>query len=592
MKRFLGLWTLAGLLMLTLPSVSAQTAATQSLPPKMEVVLKSANPDQIDLIQSLKKDVSLVHIEKDEYQAQTDFLYKRAETEIRNALRAKGYYSVSIQPSIIRTPDSTRASFEIDAGAPVKIRKLDLQILGEGKDLFAWRHYQQFELSLKSGDRLSHQNYQDTLRELSNIAINEGFIDMRFDRREFKVYPSEYIADIHIHLNTQNAYQFGEIEFSGSEQIQPYLLKRYIEIEPGEKFNRDRLSELQKQLINSRYFSMVRIEPKFQQTESRQIPVEIQLEDNPPHRYNVGGGYGSDTGARLVLGFENRLVNRQGHNYQIDSIVGERHQSFQINYRIPGFRPARQTWNLGAISESTQSDSLSITRSALTPEYIYQLDEEWRLSSFVSLEMESFQYDRKTKEFNQALLFGINVQKRKTNNEAYPTQGYRHNAGFRISSDSFFSDSEFIQLDFSTRFVYSPLDFWRLHARGQTALTLAQSQSLIPASYRYLLGGESLRGFEFESIGIASADGSIEGARNMLQGSLETDYRLTNYFGGGLFIDAGQVFETTLPDHLLIGAGFGLRSFIPVGTIKLDIAWPISEKEVDWRLHFSIGLDL
>lgn len=154
------------------------------------------------------------------------------------------------------------------------------------------------------------------------------------------------------------------------------------------------------------------------------------------------------------------------------------------------------------------------------------------------------------------------------------------------------SDSQFAQLELGTRKVFSLMEFWRLHLRVKTTLTFADKDQVIPASYLTLLGGENLRGYKFESIGIEGDADSIVGARDSISGSIETDYRITQYFGLGLFTDAGQVFDNEKSGDLKVGAGFGLRGYTPVGMAKLDIAWPVSEEERPWRIHFSLGFDL
>jgi translocation and assembly module TamA len=40
------------------------------------------------------------------------------------------------------------------------------------------------------------------------------------------------------------------------------------------------------------------------------------------------------------------------------------------------------------------------------------------------------------------------------------------------------------------------------------------------------------------------------------------------------------------------GSGTGVRWQTPVGPIRLDIAWAITEPDNPWRIHFNIGPDL
>lgn len=568
-------------------SLIANSAFAQ---PKIEVRIEHNASNQTELLRLLRANLSLTHLETDTYPAQTNFLFGRAETELLNTLKTQGYYQARIQSELTRSDEVTRATFKIDLGSAVKIRQLDIQISGPGKDLRIWQQYRQFDLRLKIGQIFKHDDYSATLRDLTNLALDQGYMDADFEQRVFRVYPHENAVDIQIHLQTAAPYQFGEVHFIGNQALDSQYLSKFVEFRLGDNYQRDELSDLQKSLIDSGYFGLVRIEPQFADQQDGAIPIQVTLEDNLRHRYNLGGGFGSDTGARLLFGFENRLVNQQGHNYQVESVIGERAQSFDINYRIPGERPSKQSWNLGLGWEATQSSNLKRSRTAFTPEYVYQIDRYWRLNPFVSLETETYRYQDQADETSQTLLSGVNLQKRWVNDESYPSSGYRLNTGVRLANKQVLSDTEFLQLELGARGVVSPLDFWRFHARSRLVMTSASESENLPATYRYLLGGENLRGYGFETIGIETDTGLV-GAKNMISGSVETDYRFSKYLGMAVFSDAGQVFDSE-PDGFKVGAGFGLRGFTPVGTAKLDIAWPISEDRQDWRLHFSIGLDL
>ncbi|WP_051678568.1 autotransporter assembly complex protein TamA [Thiomicrospira pelophila] len=565
-------------------------ASSVSAQPNIEVQIKHNASNKTELLNELSANLSISHLKNDAYPAQTNFLFERGETELLNTLKTQGYYQAQIQSELERLEEVTRAKFEIDLGSTVKIRKLDLQILGPGSDLRIWQQYRQFDLRLKVGQVFKHQDYRATLRDLTNLALDQGYMDADFEQRVFRVYPHEKAVDIQIHLNTDMPYQFGEVNFIGNQALDDDFLAKFVEFQPGESYQRDALSDLQKSLIDSGYFGLVRIEPQFADEQDGAIPIQVELEDNLRHRYNMGGGFGSDTGARLLFGFENRRVNQQGHNYQIESVIGERAQSFDINYRIPGQRPSKQSWNIGLGWEATQSSNLKRYRTAFMPEYVYQIDRFWRLNPFISLETETYRYQEQPDETSQTLLSGVNIQKRWVNDEAYPSSGYRLDSGLRIASKQVLSDTEFLQLELGARGVVSPIDFWRFHARVRTVITATNAPETLPATYRYLLGGENLRGYGFETIGIETDTGLV-GAKNMMLGSIETDYRFSKYLGVGAFSDAGQVFDDQ-PNEFKVGAGLGLRGFTPVGTAKLDVAWPISEDQSDWRLHFSIGLDL
>lgn len=572
---------------------SQESTLAEGTAPKLEVTVKLSKEASDELIKKVTGEISLGHLKNDEYPAQTDFLYKRASDELLNVLKALGYYQPKVSSQLERKAGVTQAAFKIELGEPVKVRNIDIVIAGEGKDLPIWRQFLKFELKLRKGAVFKHSDYSGTVSALTNIAINEGYMDAEYTQRDFKVYPHLNAVDIHLHLNTQNAYQFGKVRFEGSDNVSQDFLNRFVEFAPGDTYRQADINALQKSLIDSNYFGLIRVSPQYSAQKERRIPIEVELEDSLKHRYEMGGGYGSDTGARVLFSFENRLMNRHGHNYQVESLFGQDSQNFNFNYRIPGKRPASQHWNSGLKYEATQSDILSRSVTALTGDYQYQINPEWLVNPFVSLEVEDFTYESEPKINTRTLLVGLNLKNRWVNNEAYPTDGFNHHATLRASIDNLISESRFIQLELSSRKVYSLREFWRLHTGFKTILTKTDGdQQVLPATYLSLLGGETLRGYKFESIGIKKSDGTTMGAKNSFLATLETDYRITQYVGAGLFTDIGQAFDDWDSEDWKIGAGVGLRGYTPVGMAKLDIAWPVSEKERPWRLHFSLGFDL
>ena len=104
---------------------------------------------------------------------------------------------------------------------------------------------------------------------------------------------------------------------------------------------------------------------------------------------------------------------------------------------------------------------------------------------------------------------------------------------------------------------------------------------ILPANQRfYAGGGDSIRGYAFQSVGPQSfrvEPGNIErvprGGRSLfvLNGALRAKF--TETLGAVVFIDGGNAYDDSFPDSvgdLQWAAGFGARYFTAVGPIRLD----------------------
>ena len=51
-----------------------------------------------------------------------------------------------------------------------------------------------------------------------------------------------------------------------------------------------------------------------------------------------------------------------------------------------------------------------------------------------------------------------------------------------------------------------------------------------------------------------------------------------------MFVDGGNAFDTLI-EPFKVGAGVGIRWISPVGPVRLDFAWAVSEPDRPFRLH-------
>ena len=117
----------------------------------------------------------------------------------------------------------------------------------------------------------------------------------------------------------------------------------------------------------------------------------------------------------------------------------------------------------------------------------------------------------------------------------------------------------------------------------------------IPANWRfYAGGGGSVRGYAFNSLGPAVFWGPVVGGRSLFESSAELRIRVTDTIGVVPFIDAGNAFESSLPNFsapLYTAVGLGLRYYTAIGPIRADLAFPLEHRAGSHpvALYVSIG---
>ncbi|MEP6574551.1 MAG: BamA/TamA family outer membrane protein, partial [Gemmatimonadota bacterium] len=84
---------------------------------------------------------------------------------------------------------------------------------------------------------------------------------------------------------------------------------------------------------------------------------------------------------------------------------------------------------------------------------------------------------------------------------------------------------------------------------------------------------------------------NVIGGSSLLVGSIEADWRFLPRFAIAAFTDAGNAFSGS-PLSLQQGAGMGVRWISPIGLIRVDGAFAVSQPGTPFRLHVGIGPDL
>jgi len=134
----------------------------------------------------------------------------------------------------------------------------------------------------------------------------------------------------------------------------------------------------------------------------------------------------------------------------------------------------------------------------------------------------------------------------------------------------------------------------RIQTRAEIGTTWVDDFDLYPTSLRFFAGGDSsVRGYTYESLGPLNDDGVVVGGKHVFTSSFEYNRRVTESWVLAGFVDAGNAYDDEL-DHLYVGTGFGFRWLAPFGSLRVDMAWPISENPEmsDYHIHVGFGATL
>lgn len=512
-----------------------------------------------------------------------------ADGRISEALRALGHYRGQWQvDSELVESDSPcwRVRVSLEPGEPVLVGDMTVRVEGEGAADPRFTRYLA-TLPLAPGQRLDHGAYEAIKAGLVEHARAAGYVEGRFSRRVLRVDTARNRADIALVYDSGPRYRFGAVHY-GDSPLDESLQRRFLTLAPGEPYEAGKLIETQSNLINSQYFADVSVDQAPPDRERREIAVSIRTEPRARYETTAGAGFSTDTGPRLGYSLANRRVNGAGDTYRLSSQLSPVQSNLGFQYEQPGANPLREKtqWSTGWQREDTdtaRSDSFRAEVALITAG-----DSGWLRTLSLKYLFEDFEIAGE-RTSSMLLMPGIGWSKSRANDPRHPTRGWRLGGALRGAVAGLASDLTLGQAELDGKLIL-PLAGGRLLTRAGLAATALDDFAQLPASLRFFAGGDnSVRGFDYQSLGPRDSAGEVVGGKHRLTASVEYDRRVWRDFALAAFLDAGTAFDTR-DFNLHQGAGFGVRWFSPIGPIRVDFAFPLEEG--GFRLHLSMGPDL
>ncbi|MFO7592911.1 MAG: autotransporter assembly complex family protein [Pseudomonadota bacterium] len=515
-------------------------------------------------------------------------LHSKAPQEIEQALEPFGYYRVAVEAELKEAESGWQAAYHIDPGPPLPVTAIDVTVSGEAAEDPA------FDTLLESpplavGDTFNHSVYEQWKRDLQRLADERGYFDAAFSRHRVLVDLETYDANIELQMASGPRYRFGPVNISGDLKIDEERVRRFITFKAGEPYSATKLLQLQEGLYGSDYFARVDIRAEHEAVQDRRVPIALQLTMNKRTRYQIGLGYGTDTGPRVSIGMERRYVNRRGHRFSTKLGLSELEDKLSAEYVIPLKRIASDRVVIRSHYNSTHTEDIDST--ALS----FGAGKEttrgrWFRSYFLNFLQEEF--DIGLQSGDARLLMPTLAWSRLSTDDVLNTvRGSRIGLELRGARDGVVSNTSLARAHLNGKIIRS-IGEGRFLVRSALGTSWAPEFDNLPPSVRFFAGGDhSVRGYAYQSLGPEDAEGNVIGGKHLLTGSVEYEHRMGEKWRSAIFIDAGNAFADYEGD-LEQGAGIGIRRRLPIGWLRVDIAQAFTAEGKPWRLHITLGPDL
>ena len=450
--------------------------------------------------------------------------FRAVDKEVRLALEPFGYYEPTIDKSLSTDDECWSATVTIDPGVPVALRNVDISIMAPPDDALVFSDLDGTR-SLVAGAQFRHGDYESFKETLQIRAAERGYVEAAFSENVVDVWPDERAADISLQYDTGPRYDFGEIRID-EDFIENSLVRAFLEFDEGMPYDSRLLNQAYTDLSVSGYFSRIELLPLLDEAHDGKIPVSVSVEPADRIEYTVGAGFSTDTGPRFRAGYQNRRLNPKGHRFKADLDVSPVIQGLTAEHRRPMADPRTEWLSYTAALTREDNDTFKEELARVGFRRSKRISSRWLRTLSLDLSYERFEVSAET-ERTRLVLPGVSYDHRRADRDIFPTKGRRLTLRLSGTGEFLGSSTSFLQTTVSGRFVHSLSSTTRLLARASVGVTAKSEFSELPPSVRFFAGGdESVRGFDYDSLGPKDDLGNVIGGSNLLTASIEIERQL------------------------------------------------------------------
>ncbi|QIQ86958.1 autotransporter assembly complex family protein [Erythrobacter sp.] len=424
---------------------------------------------------------------------------------------------------------------------------------------------------------------------------------------------------------------FGGIETSGDLAFGAEHIAEIARFERGEPYDSRMLNDLRKALVATGLFDTVAVYPQptgEEAGEGREYArIRVEQDAGPPRTIAGNAGFGTGRGFSVEGSWTHRNLFPPEGALSVRALAGTQEQAVGASFRRSNAGRRDRTFEItadalrsdfeafqaltGRIAALVRYDSTPIWQKRITYAYgarlIISSEEDFNDRSLL-LRRRLFKIVGLTGQL------GYDT----TDSLLDPTEGFRLTALVEPEG-SFEQDfTPYVRAQFDGSAYYPAGDSLVLAGRVRLGTIQGIDRfSLAPSRRFYAGGGGSVRGFGFQELGprlrVVNPNfpdpGEIEpgtdpedlpdpfvfrpiGGRSLFEAAAEVRYRFGDY-GIAAFVDAGQVYQESLPqfDDIRFGVGIGGRYYTNFGPVRVDVAVPIDRRtgESSFAVYVSIG---
>jgi len=521
-----------------------------------------------------------------EYAAMTqpllESLVRDAVEQTREAAATEGYFDARVESSIEGDGAERVVRLTLDTGLPTRVERVAIGFRGNPAADAQRRVREQW--TLPAGEVFRQPAWDAAKNRAVGALARSRYAAARIASSEATVDPAARSAQLSVELDSGPEFGFGPVTVTGLKRYRPQTVLNLAPFEPGEPYSVEKLEVFARRLNATSYFASAQVAMDPDPALATAAPVHVSVIEAPSRRLDAGIGYSTDAGYKATLGWRDVDIFDSGWRLRSELRLETKRQSLSGGLDLPA---RKDGWADSFDAEAKRDDFQNlVTRGVVVGAMRRRIDERSQPAFGAAYYYEQQAPAGAAPDLARALFARFEYTRRTTDDLMTPRRGTI--AALRLGASV-----PGVSTRTFGRVVGQFAWFHPVSPRGDVALraeagaVIAGASSGIPQALLFRTGGDTtVRGYAFESLGVAKGE-AIVGGRYYALASAEYIHWFSDVLGGAAFIDAGNAVDRLEGEKLAVGYGVGVRMKSPIGPLRLDLARGHETREL--RLHFSVG---
>ena len=541
------------------------------------------------------------------------------KARLRDMYHNRGYLDFKVNEVVLTPtagdPEFVDICFKVEEGKPYTVEKVTVS----GNETVKSDELQAL-VPLVSGKTFARSDEQKAVGNIAYLYDGKGFADVvvkpvrNIDYQEKKV-------SVDFKITEGRKFRVNEIVVIGNTATKHKVLLREMALQPGDPVAKNRIEISRQRLLGMGYFTKVDVEAvNADDLDSKDIHVKVE---EKPDRFNFRVGAGASDVSSFFGMAEVSTDNFDianpgnwfyggGQRMRVQGIYGIDNAGFNVDFIEPWLLDLPLRFELSGFMNTSEFDDWNETRiggrtsiqrkifddfTTVTAGYKFEIV---RVHEVARTLKQYFRDENLSGTFRVSQP-SVMIARDTRDSLVDPTEGYNVNLFGAVVPEFLGASSSYYRFEARGSYFINFFDRAIVAMVGAKFGVVSDFDSRsdgVPVFERYFMGGSnSVRGFEYRSIGPTVQDRNV-GGQTMLLLTAEVTHPIWGPLRGAAFVDAGNAWKDAYElsfSELNVGVGYGIRLKLPMikAPLKLDIAYPVVKNQDNvsrkFRIHFNVG---